>query len=213
MSLRITEIFASIQGETTFSGLPTTFVRLTGCPLRCTYCDTEYAFHGGERMTMDAVLETVATHGLNAVCVTGGEPLAQPEVHTLLTVLCDRGYRVSLETSGALDIAAVDERVARIVDFKTPASGESSRNLWSNVRYLRSRDEVKFVVCDREDYDWARFKIDEHELSRRAGEVLLSPSADALAPADLAAWIVEDRLPVRMQLQLHKVIWGNEPGR
>ncbi len=213
MSLRITEIFASIQGETTFSGLPTTFVRLTGCPLRCTYCDTEYAFHGGERMAVDAVMEAVATHGLNAVCVTGGEPLAQPEVHTLLAGLCDAGYRVSLETSGALDIAAVDERVARIVDFKTPASGECSRNLWSNVGHLRSLDEVKFVVCDREDYDWARFKIDEHDLSRRAGEVLLSPSADALAPAELAAWIVEDRLPVRMQLQLHKVIWGDEPGR
>jgi 7-carboxy-7-deazaguanine synthase len=213
MSLRITEIFASIQGETTFSGLPTTFVRLTGCPLRCTYCDTEYAFHGGERMSVDAVLETVETHGLTAVCVTGGEPLAQPEVHTLLSALCDSGYRVSLETSGALDIAAVDERVARIVDFKTPASGESTRNLWSNVRHLRSRDEVKFVVCDRADYDWARFKIDEHELSRRAGEVLFSPSADGLAPADLAAWIVEDRLPVRMQLQLHKIIWGDEPGR
>ena len=213
MSLRITEIFSSIQGETTYAGLPTTFVRLTGCPLRCTYCDTEYAFHGGSRQTLEDVLAEVAERGLKTVCVTGGEPLAQPAAIDLLRALCDAGYRVSLETSGALDVAHVDPRVAKIVDFKTPASGEVARNMWSNVEHLTQHDQVKFVICDRADYDWARMRCDEWLLADRAGEVLFSPSQGQLDPADLAGWIVADRADVRLQLQLHKYIWGDEPGR
>ena len=212
MSLRITEIFSSIQGETTYAGLPTTFVRLTGCPLRCTYCDTEYAFHGGSRQTLEDVLAEVAGRGLNTVCVTGGEPLAQPAAVDLLRALCDAGYRVSLETSGALDVARVDARVAKIVDFKTPASGEVGRNMWSNVAHLTEHDQVKFVICDRADYDWARMRCDEWQLSDRAGEVLFSPSQGQLDPAELADWVVADRAAVRLQLQLHKYIWGDEPG-
>ena len=213
MSPRITEIFSSIQGETTYAGLPTTFVRLTGCPLRCTYCDTEYAFHGGSRQTLEDVLAEVAERGLKTVCVTGGEPLAQPAAIDLLRALCDAGYRVSLETSGALDVAHVDPRVAKIVDFKTPASGEVARNMWSNVEHLTQHDQVKFVICDRADYDWARMRCDEWLLADRAGEVLFSPSQGQLDPADLAGWIVADRADVRLQLQLHKYIWGDEPGR
>ncbi len=213
MALRITEVFSSIQGETSFAGLPTTFVRLTGCPLRCTYCDTEYAFHGGERFDVDQVLAKVAELQMQFVCVTGGEPLAQPEVHLLMTALCDAGYRVSLETSGALDIAQVDSRVARIVDCKTPDSGEVGRNLWSNVALLNNQDQVKFVICSLQDYQWARLKLDEHGLALRAGEVLFSPSFGQLDAAELAGWVVADRLPVRMQLQMHKEIWGDEPGR
>ena len=213
MTLRITEIFSSIQGETTYAGLPTTFVRLTGCPLRCHYCDTEYAFHGGERWTLDEIEQDVVARGLANVCVTGGEPLAQPLVLDLMTRLCDRGLAVSLETSGALSVEPVDARVARIVDFKTPDSGESGRNLWGNAQVLKSRDQVKFVICSRTDYEWARMKLAEHELSDRAGEVLFSPSFGQLNAADLAGWIVQDRLPVRLQLQMHKSIWGDERGR
>ena len=212
-SLRITEIFHSLQGESSLVGRPTVFVRLTGCPLRCSYCDTTYSFHGGERRTLDAIVESVQASGARCVCVTGGEPLAQPAVHPLLRRLCDLGFTVSLETSGALAIDRVDPRVRRIVDFKTPASGEVSRNLWSIVDSLAAHDEVKFVICDRQDYEWSVFKLREHALDARVADVLFSPAHGQLEPRDLAAWILQDRLPVRMQVQLHKIIWGSEPGR
>ncbi|MCP5184553.1 MAG: 7-carboxy-7-deazaguanine synthase QueE [Pseudomonadales bacterium] len=212
-SLRITEIFHSLQGESSLTGYPTVFVRLTGCPLRCVYCDTDYAFHGGTRQSVAQILDTVCGYGARYVCVTGGEPLAQPAVHELLVALCDAGYVVSLETSGALPIAAVDARVRRIVDIKTPASGEVHRNEWANLALLTAHDEVKFVICDRGDYDWAVFKLRETGLDERDAQVLFSPSQGQLEPAVLAAWILEDQLRVRMQLQLHKIIWGNEPGR
>jgi 7-carboxy-7-deazaguanine synthase len=211
--LRITEIFLSLQGETTFVGLPTVFVRLTGCPLRCGYCDTAYAFSGGEIMSIDVIVEQVLAYGVRHVTVTGGEPLAQPNVTRLLTRLCDAALAVSLETSGALDVSCVDERVVKIVDLKTPGSGEVARNLWSNLAHCTRRDQVKFVICDRSDYDWARLKCDELSLSERVGEVLFSPSASTLPARTLADWIVADRLPVRMQVQLHKYLWGDEPGR
>ena len=211
--LRITEIFLSLQGETTFAGLPTVFVRLTGCPLRCGYCDTEYAFSGGTVRPLEDVLETVAGYGVRHVTVTGGEPLAQPACLGLLSALCDAGYVVSLETSGALDVSRVDARVVKIVDVKTPGSGEAARNRWQNLAHLERHDQIKFVICDRSDYDWARLKLDEFDLTDRVAEVLFSPSAGQLAPGDLADWIVADRLPVRMQVQLHKVLWGDEPGR
>ncbi len=212
-TLRVTEIFYSLQGETSTSGLPTVFVRLTGCPLRCTYCDTQYAFYGGERFALEAVLETVASHRPRYVTVTGGEPLAQPACLGLLSALCDAGYWVSLETSGALDVAAVDPRVVVILDIKTPGSGEVGRNLWSNIALLKARDEVKFVLCDRRDYDWARMKLDELGLSETDLEILFSPSQGQLAPRELADWILADHLPVRMQLQLHKQVWGDVAGR
>ncbi len=211
--LRVTEIFLSLQGETTFSGLPTVFVRLTGCPLRCGYCDTAYAFHGGRPLALDDVLGQVTSHGVGHVTVTGGEPLAQPGCLELLQRLCDAGLTVSLETSGALDVSRVDPRVARILDIKTPGSGEVNRNLWSNVEHCGARDQVKFVICDRNDYDWARLKCDELNLAARFGEVLFSPSTGQLAPRELADWIVADRLPVRFQMQLHKILWGDEAGR
>ena len=207
--LRITEIFASLQGESTRVGLPTVFVRLTGCPLRCSWCDTAYAFSGGETRTLDDILAEVAGHGLRHVCVTGGEPLAQKGCLALLAALCDAGHDVSLETSGALDIAGVDPRVSRIVDLKAPGSGELARNRWENLALLNARDELKFVLADATDYDWARRQIAEHRLAERC-TVLLSPVAGALDPADLAGWIVRDRLPVRFQLQLHKLVWGPE---
>ena len=210
--LRITEIFASLQGESTRVGLPTVFVRLTGCPLRCSWCDTAYAFSGGETRTLDDILAEVAGHGLRHVCVTGGEPLAQKGCLALLAALCDAGHDVSLETSGALDIAGVDPRVSRIVDLKAPGSGELARNRWENLALLNARDELKFVLADATDYDWARRQIAEHRLADRC-TVLLSPVAGALDPADLAGWIVRDRLPVRFQLQLHKLLWGEEQGR
>ena len=211
--LRITEIFHSLQGESATVGYPTVFVRLTGCPLRCGYCDTEYAFTGGEWQTLDAIVETVAAYDTPYVTVTGGEPLAQKNCLPLLTQLCDRGYQVSLETSGALDIAAVDSRVVRVVDLKTPGSTEVHRNLWSNMALLNERDQIKFVLCDRQDYDWAKLKCDEHNLYDKVADVLMSPSFGQLDAVALADWVVADRLPARMQLQLHKILWGDEPGR
>jgi 7-carboxy-7-deazaguanine synthase len=209
--LRITEIFHSIQGEASRVGLPTVFVRLTGCPLRCGYCDTAYAFHGGESYTVGDVLERVRAHGTLHVTVTGGEPLAQRGCHDLLAALCDAGYDVSLETSGALDVSRVDARVSRIVDLKTPGSGEADRNLWSNLAHLGPRDEIKFVLCDRADYEWARAAIVERALDAIC-PVLMSPSFGQLDLRELARWILEDRLAVRLQVQLHKIIWGDVPG-
>ncbi|MFZ5756584.1 MAG: 7-carboxy-7-deazaguanine synthase QueE [Pseudomonadota bacterium] len=211
--LRITEIFFSLQGETRTVGLPTVFVRLTGCPLRCGYCDTAYAFSGGTLRSLDSIVEEVASYRPRFVCVTGGEPLAQPECLPLLTALCDRGWEVSLETSGAMDLAGVDPRVVKVMDLKTPGSGEMHRNRYENIPLLTSGDQVKFVITGRADYDWARFKLDELALAGRVDEVLFSPGFGEVAPADLARWILDDRLPVRMQLQLHKLIWGEERGR
>ena len=211
-TLRITEIFYSLQGESRTLGLPTVFVRLTGCPLRCVYCDTEYAFHGGERRQLDDILKEVASYKPRYVCVTGGEPLAQPECHTLLSALCDSGYQVSLETSGALSVAQVDSRVSKVMDLKTPASGEVHRNLMDNIAFITAHDQIKFVLCDREDYDWARFQLDTHNLSEKAGEVLFSPSFGQLSATDLANWIVKDNLPVRFQMQLHKLLWNDAAG-
>lgn len=210
--LRLTEIFASLQGESTRVGLPTVFVRLTGCPLRCTWCDTAYAFQGGEASTVQTAIDEVARHGLQHVCVTGGEPLAQKSCLPLLSALCDDGYSVSLETSGALDIAGVDPRVSRIMDLKAPGSGEVDKNRFENIACLRPSDEVKIVLADEADYQWACARIAEYDLARRC-TVLLSPVAGDLAPSTLADWIVRDRLPVRFQLQLHKVLWNDARGR
>lgn len=211
-SLRITEIFYSLQGEARTVGFPTVFVRLTGCPLRCQYCDSEYAFFGGERLALTEILEKVKSYNPRYVCVTGGEPLAQPNCLPLLTALCDEGYEVSLETSGAMPVGEVDSRVSRVVDLKTPASGESSRNLYDNMPLLGSNDQVKFVICDRQDYEWARLKIDELNLVGRVGEVLFSPSFGQISQRELADWVVSDNLPVRFQLQLHKILWEDAPG-
>jgi len=210
--LKLTEIFLSIQGEADAVGWPTVFVRLTGCPLRCTYCDTEYAFYGGEWREQADVLAQVASYGVRHVCVTGGEPLAQKGCVPLLTALCDAGYSVSLETGGAMDIASVDPRVARVVDIKTPGSGEAERNRWENIELLTPRDQLKFVVCDRADYDWSRAQIAERKLNERA-MLLFSPSAKQVNATELAEWIVADRLPVRFQLQLHKILWGDVKGK
>ncbi|QKX17468.1 7-carboxy-7-deazaguanine synthase QueE [Microbulbifer sp. YPW1] len=211
-SLRISELFYSLQGEARDSGLPTVFVRLTGCPLRCTYCDSEYAFYGGERMTLAEILQKVQSYPARHVCVTGGEPLAQPNCLPLLQALCDAGYRVSLETSGAMPVDAVDTRVSRVVDLKTPASGEQARNRMENIPLLGANDQIKFVICDRADYEWARFTLDQYQLVDRVGEVLFSPSYEQLPARQLAEWILEDGLPVRMQMQLHKLLWGDIPG-
>jgi 7-carboxy-7-deazaguanine synthase len=211
-SLLISEVFYSLQGEASRMGLPSVFVRLSGCPLRCAWCDTGYAFTGGQRMPLAAILEKISGYGARQVCVTGGEPLAQKNCLSLLSLLCDVGYDVSLETSGALDIAAVDPRVSRIVDLKAPGSGESERNCWSNIEFLTPRDELKFVLADRADYEWARQTITRHQLDRRC-PILFSPVQDALIPQDLAEWILADRLPVRFQLQLHKQLWGNMQGK
>jgi len=211
-SLRITEVFYSLQGEARSSGMPTVFVRLTGCPLRCHYCDSAYAFHGGERHSFSSLLDEVSHHKAKYVCVTGGEPLAQPEVLPFLTALCDAGYEVSLETSGAMDIKEVDERVSIVMDLKTPASGESARNLYENIPLLKSKDQLKFVICNRSDYEWSKFKVDELKLQNRVGDVWFSPSFEQLEARELAEWILQDHLQVRMQLQLHKQLWGDKPG-
>jgi 7-carboxy-7-deazaguanine synthase len=210
--LKITEIFYSLQGEADTAGIPTTFVRLTGCPLRCQYCDTAYAFHGGEWWEVDAVMARVRELGTRYVCVTGGEPLAQKTCTELLTRLAEEGFRVSLETSGAMSLEAVDRRVVKVVDVKTPASGEERRNRYDELSRLDSKDLVKFVICGREDYEWSRTKLTELALADRCA-VLFSPSATELPARDLADWILQDRLPVRFQIQLHKVLWGNTPGK
>ena len=210
--LRITEIFHSLQGEADAAGWPSVFVRLTGCPLRCTWCDTAYAFEGGAWRTLDAILAEVADYGAHHVCVTGGEPLAQKACLTLLQRLCDAGYEVALETSGALDVADVDPRVRKVLDLKAPGSGESARNRWSNLAHLGPRDQIKIVITDRADYDWAVATLREHALERRCA-VLFSPVYGAVEPRVLAEWILADRLPVRFQLQLHKLLWGEQPGR
>ena len=210
--LKITEIFLSLQGEARDAGWPTVFVRLTGCPLRCQYCDTAYAFHGGQWWEIDAILAEVASYGVRHVCVTGGEPLAQKRCITLLQRLCDAGYDVSLETSGAIDIAQVDPRVSRVLDIKTPGSKEVARNRWQNLPLLTAHDQVKFVICDRADFDWARAIVAEYRLADTC-DVLFSPSYTQIAPRELADWIVAERLPVRYQMQLHKLLWNDEPGR
>lgn len=214
VTLRVSEIFHSLQGESTRVGLPTVFVRLTGCPLRCAWCDTTYAFSGGEILAIDGVLARVAAFACPTVCVTGGEPLAQAACLPLLQALCDAGYTVSLETSGALDIGAVDVRVARIVDLKAPDSGEAVKNRWDNIALLRPTDEIKIVLASRADYDWAVAACRQHRLfDRGPAPVLFSPVWDSLPPAQLAEWILQDRLPVRMQLQMHKLLWGSMRGK
>ena len=211
LTLRVTEIFLSLQGESSRVGLPTVFVRLTGCPLRCGYCDTEYAFTGGETMDLPAILNRVADLHALYVCVTGGEPLAQKNCAALLAALCDAGYSVSLETSGALDISAIDARVSRIVDIKTPGSGEVEKNRWENLAALSRSDEVKFVLCDEADYQWAKQVLAEHHLAEKV-PILFSPVHGQLNPTQLADWILRDHLPVRLQVQLHKILWGVTPG-
>lgn len=209
--LKISEIFRSIQGETDSSGWPTVFVRLTGCPLRCVWCDTAYAFHGGQWQEIDDVVQTVQRYATRRVCVTGGEPLAQKRCHDLLRRLCDEGFYVSLETSGALPVDQVDPRVIKILDLKAPASGESARNDWNNLNHLQPHDQIKFVVNDRDDFDWALQQIREHQLDR--WDVLLSPVWENLNPTDLADWLLESGINARLQLQLHKILWNDEPGR
>ena len=212
-NVRITEIFYSLQGEARTIGLPTVFVRLTGCPLRCQYCDTTYSFSGGTLLSLDQILEDVAQYKTPYVTVTGGEPLAQPVCHEMMADLCDAGYQVSLETSGALPIDQVDPRVSIVLDLKTPDSAESHRNLYENIPLLSAKDQVKFVICSRRDYEWARFKVDEYRLLERAGDVLFSPSYGQQPTTELAEWILADRLNVRFQVQLHKLLWADEPGR
>lgn len=211
--LRLTEIFHSLQGESRSVGVPTVFVRLTGCPLRCQYCDTAYAFEGGRMYSLEEIVNEVQSHGASYVTVTGGEPLAQPNCLPLLTQLCDAGFEVSLETGGAMDISDVDARVSVVLDLKTPGSLEVDRNRYENIALLKAKDQVKFVICNRQDYDWSRAQVQAHDLGSKVDEILFSPSWEELPPAELADWILKDRLPVRMQLQLHKLIWGNEPGR
>ena len=211
MALKIYEIFHSLQGETSRIGLPTVFVRLTGCPMRCTYCDTEYAFSGGGNMQIADILAKVAEFGTKYVTVTGGEPLAQKECYTLLQALCDAAYSVSLETGGAMDIAPVDARVSVILDIKTPASNEEKNMLWSNIEHVKPMDEIKFVLCNRADYDWAKAKITELKLSEKC-PILFSPSYHDLSAETLAGWVLADKLPVRMQIQLHKILWGEKSG-
>lgn len=210
--LRITEIFHSLQGESRSVGWPTVFVRLTGCPLRCGYCDTTYAFKGGDWLELDDVLQQVAQHKAHYVTVTGGEPLAQKGCLELLRSLCDQGYEVSLETSGAMDVADVDPRVVKVMDLKTPASGEMARNLYANIDHLNAHDQVKFVIADQQDYDWSCEQLQSYQLDQKC-EVLFSPVQGELKPSDLADWIIRDHLPVRFQVQLHKYLWGDEPGR
>ena len=210
--LKITEVFHSLQGEADSVGVPTVFIRLTGCPLRCQYCDTAYAFHGGEWRTIEDLIRQVRELGSRYVCVTGGEPLAQKPCVELLRRLCDEGFRVSLETSGAMSLEDVDPRVVLVVDVKTPGSGEERRNLYGELDRLQSKDQTKFVICSRADYEWSRAKVKELKLADRCS-VLFSPSHEELAARELADWILEDRLPVRFQIQLHKYLWGNVPGK
>lgn len=210
--LLVTEIFLSIQGESTLAGLPTVFIRLTGCPLRCTYCDTQYAYGGGKRMALPEILEEVRGYGVPYVCVTGGEPLAQRGTGELLRRLCDEGFTVSLETSGALDLSGVDPRVIKVMDLKTPSSGEDHRNRYENLALLTPKDQVKIVIGNRHDYDWAKEILGRHRLPERC-QVLFSPVWKQQDPGELAEWILQDRLPVRLQLQLHKLLWGEVPGR
>lgn len=211
MTLKVHEIFYSVQGESSRIGLPTVFVRLTGCPMRCVYCDTEYAFSGGSNMSLEQIMENVAGYGARYVTVTGGEPLAQKKCLELLSRLCDAGYEVSLETGGAIDTSGVDPRVAVILDVKTPGSGELENNRWDNLQRLKPNDEVKFVLCDRSDYDWAKKILAEHSIAEKCS-VLFSPVHGRLDAAALAEWILEDHLPVRMQVQLHKILWGERSG-
>lgn len=211
-SLRITEIFLSLQGEAATAGYPTVFIRLTGCPLRCYYCDSEYAFHGGEKYSIDALLGEAKRLKARRICVTGGEPLAQPNCIALLKALCDQGYEVSLETSGAMDIDQVDERVSVVMDIKTPASGELDKNRWENLPLLKQKDQIKFVICEKSDFDWACLKIDEHELCEKVSNVLFSPEHQNLNPTDLANWVVESGRNIRFQMQMHKILWGDKPG-
>jgi 7-carboxy-7-deazaguanine synthase len=210
--LKVTEIFHSLQGEALQAGLPTVFIRLTGCPLRCVYCDSEYAFYGGKWMHIDDILAEVRRHETPHVCVTGGEPLAQKRCTELLTRLCDEGFEVSLETSGAIDISVADRRVSRVVDLKTPDSGEAGKNLWSNLAELGRHDQLKFVICSRADYEWARAQLGERGLDTIC-EVLFSPAWGQVEARELAEWILQDHLPVRLQLQLHKLLWGDVPGK
>ena len=210
--LKITEIFYSLQGEARDAGRPTVFIRLTGCPLRCVYCDSEYAFYGGEWKQIDQIMEQVASYQTPYVCVTGGEPLAQKRCQLLLNKLCDAGYRVSLETSGAMDVSQVDERVSRVLDIKTPDSGESGRNLWANLDVLTAHDQLKFVLCSREDYQWALEEVRSRGLDEKL-DVLFSPVWGKVEPAELAEWVLSDHLNVRVQLQLHKLLWGDMPGK
>lgn len=212
MKLRVFEIFHSLQGESSRVGLPTVFVRLTGCPMRCVYCDTEYAFTGGSNMSLDEIMSKVAEYGAKYVTVTGGEPLAQKACLNLLKKLCDAGYEVSLETGGAIDTSGVDERVAVILDVKTPGSGEMENNVWANLQHLKPKDEVKFVLCDRSDYDWAKQMLAERGLADKCS-VLFSPVYKQVNPTELAEWILHDKLPVRMQVQLHKILWGEVAGK
>jgi 7-carboxy-7-deazaguanine synthase len=211
MALKIYEIFHSLQGESSRIGLPTAFVRLTGCPMRCTYCDTEYAFSGGSNIELDGILSQIAMFGTTFVTVTGGEPLAQKECLALLSALCDAGYSVSLETGGAMDIANVDKRVSVILDIKTPGSNEEKNMVWTNIDHIKTSDEIKFVLCNRADYDWAKHKIITLNLLDKC-PILFSPSFHELNATELAAWVLEDQLPVRMQVQLHKILWGEKPG-
>ncbi len=212
LTLKINEIFFSIQGETSRVGLPTIFIRLTGCPLRCVYCDTEYAFHEGNITTLDEIMKNLSVYEAKHVTVTGGEPLAQKNCRPLLTLLCEAGYDVSLETSGALDISNIDSRVARIVDLKTPASGEVDKNLYDNLQHITNKDQIKFVICDREDYEWSKEKLSEYKLNNQC-EVLFSASHGELKDTQLADWILNDELPVRLQIQLHKYLWGDVAGK
>jgi len=211
-TLRITEIFHSLQGEARTVGRPTVFVRLTGCPLRCQYCDTAYAFDGGKLLLLEGICAEVEKYGSKLVTVTGGEPLAQPNSKVLMTMLCDNGYQVSLETSGAMPIEEVDERVSIVLDLKTPGSQECDKNCYENLDHLKTKDQIKFVICDRADYEWSKAKLDQLNLRNKVSEILFSPSYDQLAASELAEWVLNDALDVRVQLQLHKVIWGIEPG-